>query len=96
VDDLVAAWRGLLEELQATQHLLINHLVEVADDRAVATADFQATHLQANALGGPLWTLGGHYRFTLHRTETGWRIDGLTMTTAWATGNRNIMERKIG
>ncbi|MGF1425319.1 nuclear transport factor 2 family protein [Kitasatospora sp. LaBMicrA B282] len=93
VDELIGAWRALLGPLAATQHLLTNHLVELHGEHAVATADFQATHLLANALGGPLWTLGGHYRFTLRRTRAGWRIDGLTMTTTWADGNRHIMER---
>jgi hypothetical protein len=91
--ELIATWRALLSELTSTQHLLTNHLVKVDGDTAVATADFQATHLLPNALGGPLWTLGGHYRFTLHRTPSGWRIDGLTMTADWADGNRQIMER---
>lgn len=91
--DLIAAWRGLLSGLTATQHLLTNHLVRAEGDTAVATADFQATHLLSNALGGPLWTLGGHYRFTLRRTAAGWRIDGLTMTAVWAEGNRHILER---
>ncbi|GAA2752385.1 nuclear transport factor 2 family protein [Kitasatospora cinereorecta] len=93
VGELIGAWRTLLSRLDSTQHLLTNHLVAVDRDTAVATADFQATHLLANALGGPLWTLGGHYRFALRRTPAGWRIDGLTMTTAWADGNRQIMER---
>ncbi len=92
VDELIGAWRGLLSGLTSTQHLLTNHLVDLHGDTAVATADFQATHRRPNALGGPHWTLGGHYRFTLHRTRSGWRIDGLTMTTDWAEGNRQIME----
>jgi hypothetical protein len=92
-EELIAAWRGLLADLTATQHLLTNHLVRIEGDTALATADFQATHLLPNALGGPLWTLGGHYRFTLRRTTAGWRIDGLTMTAVWAEGNRHILER---
>ncbi|MEU2737294.1 nuclear transport factor 2 family protein [Streptomyces sp. NPDC007095] len=92
-DDLIEAWRTLLSPLTSTQHLLTNHLVRASGDAAVATADFLATHLLPNALGGPLWTLGGHYRFTLNRTPAGWRIDGLTMTADWADGNRKIMER---
>ncbi|WBP85154.1 nuclear transport factor 2 family protein [Kitasatospora cathayae] len=92
-EDLIAAWCGLLSDLTATQHLLTNHLVRIEGATAVATADFQATHLLPNALGGPLWTLGGHYRFTLRRTAEGWRIDGLTMTAVWAEGNRQILER---
>ncbi|MEV7775726.1 nuclear transport factor 2 family protein [Kitasatospora sp. NPDC086791] len=91
--DLIAAWRDLLSGLTATQHLLTNHLVRTEGDTALATADFQATHLLPNALGDPLWTLGGHYRFTLRRTAAGWRIDGLTMTAVWAEGNRQILER---
>ncbi|WP_432000154.1 nuclear transport factor 2 family protein [Streptomyces sioyaensis] len=91
-DELIGAWRTHLSGLTSTQHLLTNHLVRVEGDTAVATADFQATHLLPNALGGPLWTLGGHYRFALRRTASGWRIDGLTMTTDWAEGNRQIME----
>ncbi|MFJ9821485.1 nuclear transport factor 2 family protein [Streptomyces sp. NPDC101151] len=91
--DLVEAWRTLLSPLASTQHLLTNHLVRASGATAVATADFLATHLLPNALGGPLWTLGGHYRFTLSRTPGGWRIDGLTMTADWADGNRKIMER---
>lgn len=91
-DELIGAWRNHLSGLASTQHLLANHLVRVGGDTAIATADFQATHLLPNALGGPLWTLGGHYRFTLRRTASGWRIDGLTMTADWAEGNRQIME----
>ncbi|MFD4138596.1 MULTISPECIES: nuclear transport factor 2 family protein [unclassified Streptomyces] len=92
-DDLIEAWRALLSHLTSTQHLLTNHLVRVSGDTAVAMADFLATHLLPGALGGPLWTLGGHYRFTLRRTPSGWRIDGLTMTADWADGNRQITER---
>ncbi|MFF7408923.1 nuclear transport factor 2 family protein [Streptomyces lydicus] len=90
--ELIDAWRTHLSGLASTQHLLTNHLVRASGDTAVATSDFQATHLRPNALGGPLWTLGGHYRFTLRRTPAGWRIDGLTMTADWATGNRQIVE----
>lgn len=66
-------------------------MVEVDGDRAVATAQFQATHILPNPHGGPVWTLGGHYRFGLVRDDGGWRIDALTMTATWATGNQQIM-----
>ncbi|MEU2828838.1 nuclear transport factor 2 family protein [Streptomyces lavendulae] len=92
-EDLIEAWRIHLSPIASTQHLLTNHLVNLSGETALATADFLATHLLPNALGGPLWTLGGHYRFTLRHTAGGWRIDGLTMTAEWAEGNRQIMER---
>jgi hypothetical protein len=95
---IVEAWASALGGLTATQHLVTNHLVTVHrpggagdDDTAVCTAAFQATHLLANATGGPIWTLGGHYRYTLRRTAGGWRITGVTMTADWATGNQHVM-----
>ena len=69
--DLVAGWRTGLGGLDATQHLVSNHLVEVDGDRAVATAQFQAVHVLANPHGDPTWTLGGHYRFGLTRQADG-------------------------
>lgn len=89
--DIVAGWRAGLGGLDATQHLVSNHLVDVDGDRAVATAQFQAVHVLANPHGEPTWTLGGHYRFGLVRSDGGWRIDAVTMTTTWATGNQQIM-----
>lgn len=89
--DIVTAWRAGLGALDATQHLLSNHLVDVTGERAVATAQFQAVHVLANPHGDPTWTLGGHYRFGLVRSSAGWRIDKLAMTVTWATGNQQIM-----
>ena len=97
---VVDGWAAGLGGLTATQHLVANHLVDVqrqdpqagqVGDTAACTASFQATHLLPNATGGPTWTLGGHYRYTLHRTAAGWRITGVTMTADWATGNQQVM-----
>ncbi len=89
--DLVAWWRSGLGGLDATQHLVSDHLVDVDGDVAVATAQFIATHVLANSRGDSTWTVGGHYRFGLARFDDGWRIDAVTMTATWATGNQQIM-----
>lgn len=89
--EIVAGWQAGLGGLDATQHLVSNHLVEVDGDRAAATAQFQAVHVLATPHGDPTWTLGGHYRFGLVRVEKEWRIDAVTMTATWATGNQQIM-----
>ena len=89
--DITAAWRNGLGGLTATQHLVSNHLVAIDGDQATCTAAFQATHVLANPLGEPTWTLGGHYRFELTLTSVGWRIAAVTMTADWATGNQQIM-----
>ncbi len=88
---VVDSWAAGLGGLTATQHLVANHLVTVTGDQAECTAAFQATHLLPNAHGGPTWTLGGHYRYALHRRPDGWRITQVTMTADWATGNQQLM-----
>jgi hypothetical protein len=95
-DQLVESWAGLLGELQATQHLVTNHLVAVSGDTASCTAAFQATHLLPNPHGDPFWTLGGSYRFELVRDGERWRISAVTMTATWATGNQQIMSLAAG
>lgn len=96
--DIAASWKATLGGLDATQHLVSNHLVELAEDRstAVATAQFLATHLLANPHGGATWTLGGHYRWTLRQIEDRWRIKSMMMTATWASGNQQIMTLAAG
>ncbi|KAA2250723.1 nuclear transport factor 2 family protein [Solihabitans fulvus] len=88
---IVGAWSGLLGALDATQHLITNHLVAVTGDVAVCTASFQATHRLANPFGSPLWTLGGTYRFDLVRAGAAWLIRGVVMTATWADGNKDLL-----
>jgi hypothetical protein len=89
--DLVAGWQSVLGALDATQHLVANHLVIIDGDQATVTASFQATHLLDNPYGDRLWALGGDYRFTLARQQGNWRITAITMTATWAAGNQQIM-----
>ncbi|WAL68427.1 nuclear transport factor 2 family protein [Amycolatopsis cynarae] len=85
------AWSKVLGGFDATQHLIATHLVTVEGDTAVCTANFQATHRLANPFGGPLWTLGGTYRFDLVRSGEAWKITAVVMTATWADGNRDLM-----
>ncbi|MEO1063503.1 MAG: nuclear transport factor 2 family protein [Actinomycetota bacterium] len=89
--DIIAGWRAALSGLDATQHLVSNEVIDGEGDEATVTAEFIATHLFENRFGEPLWTLGGRYDIGLVRTADGWRIDSLTMTAVWASGNRDIM-----
>jgi hypothetical protein len=89
--DLIAGWQQVLDHLDATQHLISDHVVTVDGDRATCAANVQGTHVLANATGGPLWTVGGRYDFGLSHTREGWRISALSLTVRWATGNRHIM-----
>ena len=91
-EELIETWRRSLSGYDAVQHLVSNETVELDGDRAKAAAMFIATHLLPNPHGGPLWTVGGEYRYRLLRTGSGWRITELAMRIAWSDGNRHIRD----
>lgn len=88
---VVAGLRTVIDGLEATQHLVGSQVVTVTGDTARYTASFLATHILPNDRGEPVWTVGGRYLYTLARIRGEWRIDGITMTADWTTGNRDIM-----
>lgn len=90
--DIVAGWSSSFAPLQATQHLIGNHLVQIDGDQATCLAYFQATHVRPNLHGGPHWTLGGRYDVRLRRVDRRWRIAALTMTAVWAEGNQMVLQ----
>lgn len=89
--ELVGGWRQRLEPLDATHHLIANLSARIDGERATCTANVTATHVKANATGGPHWTVGGRYDVGLVDTADGWRITALTLTVRWASGNQAIM-----
>lgn len=90
--ELVGGWQRMLDHLDGTQHMIAGQTTCIHGDRATCAATVQGTHVLTNASGGPIWTVGGRYDFGLQRTPTGWRIDALTLTVHWATGNQHIMD----
>jgi hypothetical protein len=91
-EEMIEAWRRNREGLTATQHMISNQLVTVNGEAATAAAMFQATQYLPNPYGGPLWRLGGEYRYRLLRAADAWRISELTMIIHWADGNRHIRD----
>lgn len=89
----VDAWHEATAGLEATQHLLANHRVDVRGDEATCTAYCLVQHYYPEPSGGCTWTLGGHYDFGFVRTDDGWRIGRLELADVWATGNRHLLER---
>lgn len=89
-DDLITSWRSFLPGFTVTQHLVGSHRVGINGDRASVLSQFIATHRLAGATGGELWTLGGHYRHTLRKTGAAWKVDAITMTWTWQTGNAEL------
>lgn len=89
--DIIDAWQPGFEAIDAHQHLVANHLVEIHDDRGVLTAAFQATHQYA----GQFWVLGGDYHFELSLQGEEWLVSAMTMTPTWQTGNSDLLAQAM-
>lgn len=91
--DLVLSWSETLGRLAATQHMIVGHLVTIAESGEAATcvANFQAAHVGDVEKKSAIWILGGHYRFDFALVDGTWKIAGLTMTKVWETGPREVM-----
>src|SRR5215207_8693050 len=70
-DAIVDRARGALEQLDASQHLLGNVVVEVDGDSARSTCYFQAQHVRVGTPGGDTYIIAGSYTDTLVRTPGG-------------------------
>lgn len=66
-------------------------MVDIEGDSALCTANVLGFHKLSNRLGSPVRTIGGTYRFELHRTAGVWKIHSWTFTLSWADGNPGIM-----
>lgn len=85
-DELVARWRGLLPGFEATHHLL--GPVRVTGEQV--EAHVRAYHRIADADGGPLWRVAGHYVAGLARDGAGWRITAFRLDTHFQDGNLDL------
>ena len=87
---LVDLCRGALQNLQATQHLQGNYVVEVDGDTATASCYLQANHFQEGLPGGDSFVVWAKYRDDFVRTENGWKIKKRYLDTISAGGNMNL------
>jgi 3-phenylpropionate/cinnamic acid dioxygenase small subunit len=86
------AARRTVSGLDATQHMITNHVITVNGDEALCVAYVQAQHYLLNDKGGSTQTMGGYYSNHFVRTAQGWRIKKCKLTLTWTTGNWGIFE----
>lgn len=90
-DALVERWQGLLPGFDATQHLTGPCLVEEDHDGGVRVrTHVRGYHHIADAEGGPVWAVHGHYAAPLERAGDGWRIAGITLRVFYQEGNTGL------
>ena len=96
VDAIMATCARALGPLDASQHLVTNHQVQVHGAQASAQCSFQAQHVRHGVEGGPNLIVAGTYTDELVRTDAGWRIRHRTLTVVWTDGNPDVTGRAGG
>lgn len=90
---IAAAIRGTIGDLDATQHLTGNVLVDLDGDRATASCYLLSQHVRRGQEGGEEYLIGGRYHDELVRTPDGWRIRTRRLDRMWSSGNRDVVRR---
>lgn len=91
IEAIRARVRTALEALDASQHLVGNHEVDVVADTATHRCYVQAQHVRRAAPGGPNYIVAGIYEDRLVRTAAGWRIAHRTLSVTWTEGNLAVV-----
>jgi hypothetical protein len=83
--------RSTLQGMDATQHMMGNHLYAIHGDHAQGTTSIRALHVCKNDWGGDTYTVGGHYSVEMVRGPEGWRIETYTLHVTWHDGDRHVL-----
>lgn len=88
----VAQVGSTISGMDATQHLMGNHLYEIGADRAEGTTYIQARHVCRNDWGGDVYTVGGHYDVQMARVDGTWKIAEYAINCTWHEGDRHVLK----
>ena len=73
-----------------TQHLGLNHLVEIAGDRATCRCDFVVHRWPADPADRRFFHTYGSYLYGLTRTGEGWRVASIVQTALRSEGDPDL------
>ncbi len=93
VDAIIERIGGAITRLDATQHLVGNHLASADGDEGTHKCHLQSQHVLAGTEGGENFIVGGYYEDRVVRTPDGWRIAHRLMQQTWVEGNPNVVKR---
>jgi len=91
VRGMIAAARQIVERLEATQHHLSNHLVNLTLSGLMVQCYVMAQHVRS--VDGHLvtFTFGGRYTDQLDRASGSLRIKHRQLEIIWSTGDQSIL-----
>ncbi len=79
--------RRSIAPLDATQHTVTNHMIEIDGNTATSRCYLHSQHVRHAAEGGVLYVIAGRYEDRLVRTAAGWRIAFRRLVEVWHDGN---------
>jgi hypothetical protein len=88
--------KRLFAGFRVTQHTSTNHVHDLRGDEATCTSNMQAEHFVMREPddglddGKDRWTIGGYYVNELVRTPIGWKLEKVTLTMTWQSGNPEV------
>ena len=91
MDAIIERVSTALTRLDASQHLVGSHYVELDGDQATHKCYLHAQHVLRGTEGGDLFVVAGVYADQAVRTADGWRIKHRVLTRIWTQGNPNVI-----
>jgi ketosteroid isomerase-like protein len=85
--EIEAHMRRALDQLDASQHLLTNFIIDVDEDNGLLRCDILAQHVRQNER----FLAGGKYCVEIRRIAGNWKIARLTARTIWSEGDRAML-----
>ncbi len=87
IESIVDKCKKSLTPLDASHHMVSNHVVAIDGDNATCMCYFQAQHVRESASGGSNFIIAGTYEDELLRVNGNWKITSRVLTKVWTEGN---------
>ena len=89
--------RRSIDALDATQHIITNHMHVIDGDASQSQSYLQAQHVLRGEAGAPdtHYMIGGYYKYDMARAVADWKIKRYSLTINWTTGNPDIFRLGI-
>ena len=90
-ESLMTAWASVLPGFDQTYHNISNVQVELADNRATATADVVADHY----LEADFWQVSAQYEYRFIKQADQWKITHMIFNLGDETGDRTLLDQAL-
>lgn len=93
IDAIQSQYESFLSNLDATQHMISNVVIDLRGDEASLKCYFQAQHVKNGLEGGNTFLIGGKYEDELRKADEdgGWKIEKRKVRSTWTSGNPGVV-----